>query len=126
MEDFDLWNKLKQYLNRGAAKAYFKTREIWFCSVGKNIGHEQNGHHEFFERPVLIFARFDTETFLGIPISSKGKAGSWYFPINYREGIYYLLLNQIRLFDSKRLSRKIAKISMEDYLKIKKKFIDIL
>lgn len=58
---FDIWNGNKKKLDgRKSSQSFtnFKEREIWFCSVGKNIGTELNGRYEkrndTFSRPVLV------------------------------------------------------------------------
>ena len=55
MKDFDSWNKEKKGLeNVGHDILSFHEREIWWCSIGINLGDEQDGKNELFERPVLI------------------------------------------------------------------------
>jgi hypothetical protein len=41
----------------------FQEREVWHCMLGINIGHEQNGHHASFMRPVLVIQRFGEHLF---------------------------------------------------------------
>jgi len=120
--DFDSWNILKQDINEKLTEVYFKEREIWFCSIGRNIGHEQHGHHDLFERPVFILKKFDKGSFFGVPISSKLKTGTWYASIKYKDAMFTLLLNQARLFDSKRLTRKVTQLSHEEHHYIKDQF----
>lgn len=33
---------------------YFKERQIWWASIGQNIGVEANGKNKKYERPVII------------------------------------------------------------------------
>ena len=42
-KDFDRWNEQKSKLNDLDSVFLFKEREIWFCYLGLNIGHEQDG-----------------------------------------------------------------------------------
>jgi mRNA interferase MazF len=49
----------------------FKERDIWWVSIGVNVGFEEDGKHEKFLRPVLILKKFNKELFLGIPNSDK-------------------------------------------------------
>ena len=106
-KDFDGWNKLKKSLDSNARPEYFHERDIWFCSIGINIGSEQNGHNENFERPVLILKKWSNDTFVGLPLTSKLKKGNYFFDLSTKEEVSIVLLCQIRTLDRKRLLRKI-------------------
>ena len=41
-KNFDTWNIKKKHVNRGESRLYTE-REIWWCSLGVNIGSEQDG-----------------------------------------------------------------------------------
>lgn len=126
-KDFDKWNDLKKSIGRSATtELFFHEREIWHCSIGINVGHEQNGVHDLFERPVLILKKLSSETFIGIPITSKLKKGSWYLNFAYKDQPQTLLLNQIRLFDKRRLSRKIAFLEEDVFIKAKERARQII
>lgn len=59
-KDFDSWNKLKKRVNYAfRERDRAKEREIWWCLIGHNIGSEQDGSYERFERPVIILKRFN-------------------------------------------------------------------
>jgi mRNA-degrading endonuclease toxin of MazEF toxin-antitoxin module len=103
-KDFDSWNELKKNIN-DRNPVYVSEREIWFCSVGLNVGSEQDGKHENFERPVLIIKKVTNNTFIGIPLTSNKKKGTWYVPINSTNSS--AVISQIKLFDTRRLARKI-------------------
>lgn len=50
MKDFNQWNKEKKGLeNVGHDILAFHEREIWWCSIGINLGDEQDGKNELFE-----------------------------------------------------------------------------
>jgi hypothetical protein len=61
MKYFDLWNTAKQNLDIKILDEKFRVheREIWWCSMGVNIGDEEDGKNELFERPVLILRKFN-------------------------------------------------------------------
>lgn len=44
----------------------FNEGEIWWCSIGMNIGVEIYGKGGRFTRPVLIFKKFTANSFLGV------------------------------------------------------------
>lgn len=58
MKDFDTWSKEKKTLEQeGHDSLVFHEREIWWCSIGINVGDEQDGKNERFERPVLVLKK---------------------------------------------------------------------
>ena len=60
MKDFDNWNKEKKILESTANETLvFHEREIWWCSIGLNVGDEQDGKNDYFERPVLVIRKFN-------------------------------------------------------------------
>ena len=120
IKDFDRWNKKKKAIDRYTKNILPNKREIWWLSIGLNIGVEQDGKNNNFERPVLVTKVFNRQCFLGIPITSADKSNKkYYFPIVHNNRKYFLVLSQIRLFSVKRLSRIIYKADNQDFLKIK-------
>ena len=119
-KDFDIWNVKKQELSK-TERVYFGKGDIWFASVGKNIGDEEDGKNSDFEHPVLIVRKFNNNIFLGIPLTSN----------EYKDGKYYhklvsfpgstAILSQVRLFDAKRLLRYIEKLESKELKEIKLK-----
>ena len=127
-KEFDKWNDVKKNLNEIENKVYFKERDIFWASIGKNIGFEQNGKSELYSRPVLIMKKFSRNMFFGIPLSTQLKQGSFFFEFELNGSKSNALLVQGRLYDSKRLEMKIGTISKEEFgnLKIKlRKLLDI-
>lgn len=122
--DFYKWNNLKKETSRKSFPQ-FNVREIWYCSLGQNIGREENGKHASFERPVLILKKFNQEVFFGLPLSSMNKNLPFYYLLDYHE-ISSVLLSQIRVLDSKRLLRKIRTISKDEFEKIRVKFKQLI
>ena len=101
-DKFNSWNSLKQKIEDKKLIPY-KQGEIYFMSVGQNIGHEIYGKDELFLRPVLVYRKLSKQTFIGIPLSSKEKIGSYFFNFRYTEKTQSTaLLNQIRVFDIRR------------------------
>lgn len=124
---YDKWNSLKKNINKKEYKFYVKEREIYFMSIGHNIGYEAYGKDELFLRPVLVYKRLTHSTFIGIPLTSKPKEGSYYFKFSYKKDKYsYASLNQIRVFDTKRTNYKSGRIKSEDFNKLCKQILDLL
>ncbi len=130
---FDLWNELKKRLHeqpnvasRPGGERYFQVRDVWFCSIGANVGYEQDGKHENFERPVLIVQKFNHDVFWGVPLTSNLKEGFYYAPIFIGAHKNNSILSQMSLWDARRLLRKIGKISEQDYQRVIEQLICIL
>jgi mRNA-degrading endonuclease toxin of MazEF toxin-antitoxin module len=105
-KDFDRWNELKKNLNSGASIGHVHEREVWWCSIGLNIGSEQDGKNELFERPVLILRKFSRETVLAVPLSSKIKEGNYFLGFTHEGTSFTALLLSIKEISTKRLQRK--------------------
>ena len=120
---FDSWNELKKKIN-SRNPIYVSERDIWFCSVGLNIGSEQSGKHELFERPVLVIKKVTSNTFIGVPLTSNKKKGSWYVEIESTDSS--AIISQVKLFDTRRLARKINVIPIEEFEVIKNKLKDYI
>jgi mRNA interferase MazF len=103
-KDFTNWINTKVIVNSKKTVPPFREREIWWCSIGINVGMEIDGKGVGFARPVLIIKKFNKFQFWAIPITSKDKSNNpFYFPINYDNKTYYACLVHLRSFDSKRL-----------------------
>ncbi len=100
----------------------FRQGEIWWCNIGMNIGEEAFGKGDNFTRPVLIFRKLTGNSFLGIPLTTKRKQGTWYVDIgNGRRA----MLNQARILDRKRLVDCVGMISVADFRRTKDGFHDL-
>lgn len=117
MKNFDGWNELKKQLhNKANIDFYFKEREIWFCSLGVNIGFEQDGKKEGFERPVLIIKKFDKYVFWGVPLSTKMKPGNThYLALQHGTLQFSAIISQLRLYSASRLTRKLYRLANARY-----------
>lgn len=118
------WLELKIRLWTKKDEVIFKQGEIWWCSLGFNLGEEIFGKGNKFTRPVLIFKKFTANSFMGLPLTTHGKKGSWYVEIETKGFKRWALLNQARILDKKRLTNKIDSINKVDFGKVKKRFIE--
>ncbi|MBI2454104.1 MAG: type II toxin-antitoxin system PemK/MazF family toxin [Parcubacteria group bacterium] len=126
-KDFKKWHKVKQYIHNAGGRLFYHEREIWWCSIGSNVGFEQDGKGENFSRPVLIIKGFSKEVFLCIPLTTKLKEGKYYHEVNLKDGIKRkVILSQIRLVDAKRLVDKVAVLDTEQFNKIKQAIIRLI
>ncbi len=123
---FDIWNPFKQSIHKRLDRVLFNEREIWWCHVGINVGFEIDGKGEPFARPVLILRKFSRGMFLGIPFTSSERTGSWYVPVSFEGRTSNLVLSQIRVFDVRRLQRRIVAINETEFKQIKKQLAELL
>jgi len=125
---FNEWNQLKVILHNKKKKVLFKERDIFWASIGVNIGFEQDGKGTILSRPVLILKKYNQNLFFGIPLSTKIKEGSFFFEFILHNKPSCALLVQGRTYDAKRLENKIGMISKEDFFELKlklKEFLDL-
>ncbi len=130
IDDFDLWNYKKKEINNKIIPTSFHyyEREVWWCSIGKNIGSEENGKNEYFERPIIIFRIFGSETLWALPLTSRE------IKPESRKEIEIMLNNhkqtvdlaQIRLISSKRLLRYAGIVDFGDFQIIRKNLKDLI
>ena len=120
------WITLKEKLHISIAKPpLFKEGEVWWCGLGENIGVEINGKSKDFTRPVLIFKKLSEDGFLGIPMSTKAKQGSWYVSVFQHKRKVTVILSQMRIFSTKRLHSKLSKLNDEDCIKVAEAFFEL-
>jgi hypothetical protein len=106
------WNEHKIQLNKRTKIPYFKEWHIFYTSIWVNIWFEQNGKWQLFNRPTIILKKFNKNTFYGIPLTSKPKKWKYYFEFEFiPEKKSYAILSQLRLYDAKRLKKKIWFVS---------------
>jgi len=120
--EYDRWNDVKKVVDKKEIIPTFKERGIYWASIGRNIGYEQNGKGGEYLRPLLVFRKFSKNSFLGIPLTTNQKDDKFHFIFSFTTGkVSSASLSQLRLFDAKRLNRKIGKISTEDFSKMEDK-----
>ena len=125
-KNFKDWNIEKSDLNENKVRAFFHEREVWFASIGVNIGFEQDGRGDKFLRPAIILKKFNNEVLWCVPLTKNQKKGKYYFSFKLNNGVSTAILSQIRLIDSKRLQYKIGDLTEEDFTQIKEKLKQFL
>jgi len=123
IKNHDEWNTLKKRLDGQTSPrtVYFYKREVWYCSIGHNVGFEEDGKGGDYSRPVVIIKRCGANLFIGIPLTSKVKTEKYYFGVGNVNGrSATAMIAQIRLFSSKRLINKIDTIPAPVFTALKK------
>ena len=126
MKDFGQWLRIKAELDIRHDSPTFQEREIWWCSIGVNVGFEIFGKDEKFTRPVLILRKYSRSTFFGLPLTSKRKQHPYHYHLHVAGKEGSVLLDQGRTIDSRRLIKKISKLNENDVAAIKEAFIQAL
>ena len=126
-KDFQKWHTKKEFLDKEQNRPLFGEQEVWFCSLGANVGSEQYGVGDKFLRPVVVVKKFNTEIFWGIPTTRKNRKGEFYFHFSFQENEFTTaILSQIRLIDAKRLSYQIGRMRRNDFKEMKKHLTSFL
>lgn len=132
IKDFDKWNTEKKLVNENTRAVFGYPREVWWCSLGVNIGSEIDGKNENFERPVIILRVYNKETMLVLPTTAKARNDKFHLPIEidainpvtkvaYKKTVF-VKLTQVRVISNKRLLRKVDVISETEFERIQTAF----
>ncbi len=129
-DEYNTWNEVKQKIQKEELLVGFKSRDIFYVKMGKNIGYEQDGKGEEFVRPVVIVKGFNKYMFFAIPLSTKIKEGRFYHSFKFEKNGKIMtnnaLLSQMRLFSTKRLLNKIGVMKNDDFKEMKIKFKELI
>ena len=120
-KDYQEWHKKKKYIENDRPRVFFAEREVWFCYVGENIGFEQDGKGEWYARPCVIMRGFGPDACLVIPLTTSPREHALRVPVGSVEGFQARAnLSQIRVVDTRRLTRKICFLDKDRYSKLRK------
>lgn len=126
-KDFQKWHNKKTLVDGIEHRPFFHQREIWFCYLGTNVGFEQDGTDNDFQRPIVIIRKFNNEICWAIPLSKTKKRNQYYFAFPFDDVTTSVaILSQIRLIDVRRLSRKIGDMSESDFARLTEKLKALL
>ena len=132
-KDFKEWMGQKAVIHNDKVRPFFHEREVWFASLGENVGFEQDGAGEKFMRPALIVKKFNNESVLALPLTRTVKTGKYYFRImpiggdsDNEKNPSAVILSQVRFIDAKRLQYKLGTIEEGEFAKIKEALIALL
>ena len=124
-KDFDRWNEVKKRTHAERLRLY-TVREIWWCKLGVNIGTEQDGKGEWYDRPCIIMRGFGPDACLVIPLTTSAREHPLRIPIGLVEGKEARAnLSQIRVVDTRRLEEKIGFLETKAFSKLRKAARDL-
>ena len=101
------------------SKEVIRKGEIRWSIFGVNIGREMDGKGENFARPVLILHVIGDSLALVAPITSKNKKLPGYIQLDWSGHGDSLCIHQIRIVSTKRILKRLAKISDSKLKEIK-------
>ena len=122
-KEFDRWNEIKKSIHEKPDNFGVHEREIWWLSLGINIGVEIDGKNKDFERPVLILRKFNRQMVWVFPITSRAKNLKFYEKFTFGDREYFIAITQIRTVSTKRFLRKIGMMNNDDFIRIKQKLV---
>lgn len=119
MKDFDTWNSHKKAINDSGGKLYSE-RDIWWCSLGVNVGFEQDGTGKSYERPVVVLRGFSRAVCLVVPLTTSTKENKYHVALGeVDDKPAAAIISQVRLVDTKRFIDKIGMLDKEKFAEIK-------
>jgi mRNA interferase MazF len=117
------WIHTKEGLHNSVAIPPLVSRaDIWWASIGENVGSEVNGKSTLFSRPVIIFKKLSHGFYFVIPTTTKIHDGTWYVKFHHQDKDMVACLHQSRPMDHRRLSSKIGTLDDADFLRVKSGF----
>lgn len=125
-KNFLEWVHLKEKLDLGVQKVpHVNEAEVWWASLGENIGYEINGKSKLFTRPVLVFKKLSKSFYLVIPLTTQKHVGTWY--VNYKQQgkMVTACLQQVRTVDYRRLYSKLGVLDDSDFERVRIGFRDL-
>lgn len=126
-KDFDRWNEIKKELHENEIRKLYHAREIWWCSLGENIGFEQDGDGTEYQRPVLILKGLSKNTCLIIPLTASPHKHPMRIPLGLVEKKEAsAIISQMRVVDTKRFINKICFVDKKIFETIRKIVKDML
>jgi mRNA interferase MazF len=123
LKRFLQWIVLKQNLHESAHKPpHVSEGDIWWASIGENVGSEINGKSKLFSRPVVILRKLSHGFYFVVPTTTQQRTGSWFVAFRQNERMMLACLHQARAIDYRRLSSKLGSIDDEDFSRVKDGF----
>jgi mRNA interferase MazF len=125
-KNYKQWMPVKAGINNGGRHASFKERDVFWTSIGENVGFEEDGKGPMFRRPVLIIRKFNNWLFWGVPLSMTEKRGKYYYELSIRGKKSVALLSRVGIWDSARLANKMGMVGQDEFGILRKKLAELL
>ena len=122
LKHFHKWADVKKTIHDKGKIPSVKEGEVWWSGIGENVGIEINGKSSRFSRPVVIMRKLSRDGFMGVPLTSQSKTGTWYVEIDFLNSKQYAAICQARVFSVNRLYDRMGTLPDSDLRKIKEGF----
>ena len=123
MKDFQTWLRLKEKLDALTHVAPLVSEgDVWWTSIGENVGSEIGGKNTLYSRPVIILKKLAHGFYFVIPTTTQEKVGTWYVPFTHHSKNMVACLHQARAIDHRRLSSKLGTLDAADVERVKEGF----
>lgn len=120
-KDFDGWNRVKKKVDSKSTGRFYHEGDIWWCNLGLNVGNEQNGDGNKFQRPILIIKALSSKTFFALPLTTSSEVHKYRIDLGIvSDKPAKVILSQMRVLDTKRLTEFVCILEKELFLEIKK------
>ncbi|MEK9159763.1 MAG: type II toxin-antitoxin system PemK/MazF family toxin [Patescibacteria group bacterium] len=117
------WIGLKERLHSIVHEApHVSEGEIWWVSIGENVGAEINGKNYLFSRPAIIFRKLTHGFYFVIPVTTQLRTGTWYVSFSQQGREMTACLQHARSVDHRRLSTRLGELDEVDYKRVKNGF----
>ncbi len=125
MESPETWHILEERLNSFTGKPPLVIPgDIWWASLGINVGSEINGKNENFSRPILILKVTKPGFYFGVPLSTRNKTGEEYISLKSGEKDAVACLHQAQAIDFRRLWTRISTLTENEFIRIHTAFLE--
>lgn len=126
IKQFFEWIGLKKKLHLSEQQIPFVSEgQVWWASLGENVGFEINGKSNLFTRPVIILKKLSNRFYFVLPLTTKLRNGNWYINCHLKGKAQIACLHQARAIDYRRLYSKLGRLDDLEYKKIKEGFLNL-
>ncbi len=123
IKKFFEWIVLKRDLDKKNHKPpYVPEGEIWWASIGENVGAEINGKSRLFSRPVIVLKKLSKGFYFVVPTTTQVRNGNWYVVFYDNKFCVTACLHQARPVDYRRFYSKLGELDKSEFDKLKKGF----
>ncbi len=127
MKNFDNWNIQKKEIDGNDQEKLYRPRQVWWCSLGVNVGFEQDGTGTEYQRPILVLRGFSKHVCLVVPLTTSLKKNPYHISAGIIDGKQaFAIISQVRLIDTKRLIKQMVLLDIPVFDTIKKAAKDLL
>ncbi|HEY1041287.1 MAG TPA: type II toxin-antitoxin system PemK/MazF family toxin [Candidatus Paceibacterota bacterium] len=127
MKEFKMWSRVKMSINEYNHIRRVHERDIWWCSMGVNVGDELDGKGQEFGRPVLVMKQLSARMVLIVPLTSSQSEHKYRLDVGYvKRERSKIILSQIRVVDTRRFMERITILDKKTFGAIQKAARELL